>query len=279
MYPKHSNQPWPGYVPSDSLNPDGGLLGQINPRDRERLMMEHGRNLAGLGRTEGWGGDSEYDERSASALEKDDDVVGSGVFDMPGHKNTVHATLGVFADHPNLPGYIARELPFRPSEEVESVPSGAQVITVPGGGMTWGGRLIGGGTSAPLAPRLPAGGGARPVNAFQPKPVTKVATADAAPQRAVKVGTVAPRAALVRQPGAQSLPVAPAFPAVAGRFNPDAQRNLMTRPVPLVMARRAVAMRGFGADAPAPGIMPWVLGGVLLGASAAILKKYVLDKK
>lgn len=279
MYPKHSNQLWPGYVPQDAHNPDGGLLGQVNPRDRMRLNMEYGRNLAGLGRTEGWGGDSEYDERSAKALESDDDVVGSGIFDMPGHKNTVHETLGVFADHPNLPGYIARELPFRVSDEVESVPSGAEVITVPGGGMTWGGRLIGGGTSTPLAPRLPVGGGERPVNAFKPGRIAKMPTADTAPQRSVKVGTVAPRAALVRQPGAQGVPARPAFPVVAGRFNPDAQRNLMARPLPPAMVRRAAPMHGLGADSSGPGILPYVFGGILLGAAGAIFKRYVIDKK
>jgi len=282
MYPRHSNQPWPGYVPQDSHNPDGGLLGQINPADRERLMMQHGRSLAGLGHTEGWAGDSDYDNRSAETLEKQDDVVGSGVFDMPGHANTVHANLGVFADHPNLPGYLARELPFVPSKEIESIPSGAEVISIPGGGMTWGGRLIGGGTSKPLAPRLPVGGGARAVGVPRPAAVKKVPTADAAPMRPVPVGSVAKRPVgpLLREPTARATTLAPAFPRVTGRpFNPDAQRNLFARPLPPGMVRRAAPVSGFGEAGSPPGLWGYVFGGIALGASAALFKKYVLDKK
>lgn len=281
QYPTHPNQLWPGYVPTDSLNPNGAMQGEINPNSHRSLTMQYGRNLAGLGHTEGWNGDSDYDDRDAEKLEKDDDVVGSGVFDMPGHKNTVHETLGVFADHPNLPGYLAREIPFMPSKEVESVPSGAEVIVVPGGGMTWGGRLIGGGTSQPLVPQLPVGGGARPADTFRPGPVGKVQTADAAPQRAVPVAAVRRTSApvLVREPQAASLPSAPAFPKMAGRFNPDAQRAVMSVPRAPIVLRRQGGMRGFGADASTPSVMSYVLGGALLGAAAAVFKKYVIDKR
>lgn len=292
LYPQYPNQPWPGYVPSDALNPAGGTTGEINPTIRRSINMQYGRQLAGLGASEGHPGDSSYEDDTLSRLETDDDVVGSGVFDAPGWSATVHPTLGVFQDHPNVPGYIDREIPFRASKEVESIPGGAQVVVVPGGGMTYGGRLLGGGVSPPLTPRFPTGGGARPApRSSVPRPVGKVGTAEAAPMGRAPVVSVpaAAKAGDVRRPLTKALlpaarlatamaptPVFHPAAAVARRPAPVAPRPPTVTLAPRVIQR---ATSGFGDDPPAPSIMPYLVGGALLGASVAVFKALVYDKK
>ena len=62
-----------------------------------------------------------------------DDVAGNGVFDPNLSHGNVHPDAGVFAEHLSLPGYVARDKFYAPSEvmdittgqPVEYVPSGA----------------------------------------------------------------------------------------------------------------------------------------------------------
>jgi hypothetical protein len=100
-------------------------------------------------------------------LEGEDDVYGSGIFDQSGRGPTVHATLGVFEDHPSLPGYVGREVQFAVSKEVADITSGADVVVVPGGGMSYqerGGKIVQYDRFGPTPPRPdyvpPAGPGA-----------------------------------------------------------------------------------------------------------------------
>lgn len=77
--------------------------------------------------------DSDYTE--VGDLEEADGAVGSGIFDNAG-QNTVHTDMGVFADHPALPAYIANNPPFRPFEggrgiEMEVPTGGAAYIDIP----------------------------------------------------------------------------------------------------------------------------------------------------
>jgi len=292
MYPQHSNQPWPKYVPNDFISAHLSTMGQVLPSTRRNIMMEHGRQLAGLGHTEGYDGDSEYDERDLSQMESSDDVVGSGIFDMPGHGATVHRKLGVFEDHPNIPGYIDREIPFRPSTEVTSIPSGAEVITVPGGGMTWGGRLIRDTSPTAVQPHDRPQGGAYPV------PVSTAARAAAAasapgqavrpvamlpaPRPTMKPGVIPAHAPMLGMPKNVPVPVAPRpVPMPLPTVNAP-QMNIAVatmRPEPIHQAKGRM-YKGFGADdAESPSLLPYVLGGVFLGAAAAVVKKFVIDKK
>lgn len=290
MYPSHPNQPWPGFKPHDAIRT--GMTGQINPSIRSDINMQYGRQLAGLGRSEGHEGDSDYADKSLSTLESDDDVLGSGIFDAPGSQGTVHVTLGVFRDHPNIPGYIAREIPFKPSTEVESVPSGAQVIVVPGGGMTWGGRVIGGGTAESPGPQTFVGGGSRPVpTSSSMVPVgTWQQTADAAPMPSYQVG--APGAPRKRQgvfSDHRHASSAAEFRDVAGMagFGGDSGAAHGRRREGVFAPRRhhvsamtaPYATSGFGIDEAKPSVVPYLIGGAMLGAAAAIFKKFVLDKK
>ena len=143
-------------VTTDAFNKAQAVLGQITPRTRERFMEPAGRFLAGddlaAEARSGW------NDSLLSELERDDDVNGSGIFDAAG-TSTVHRTMGVFEDHPSLPGYIARSPPFSVSEVTS--PSGASVVEVPGGGMIYvetGGRrsrLVPGREAVPKLPRPP----------------------------------------------------------------------------------------------------------------------------
>jgi hypothetical protein len=144
--------------------------------------MTRGRYLAGVGSDDdlgpgnrgapGWGEDLTGD------LEQTDDVEGSGIFDGQGSV-TVNKTLGVFQDHPSMPGWIARHLPFEPNPEVQDV-YGAQVVEIPTGGLIYVdddhamlGRMAGGrGSHANIStagsvPALPRGPG-WPDRIFQP---------------------------------------------------------------------------------------------------------------
>jgi hypothetical protein len=63
-------------------------------------------------------------------------VNGNGVFDPNASHGNVHANEGVFADHQSLPGYVARDHFYAPSE-VEDLAGGGQVMYVPGGAVSF----------------------------------------------------------------------------------------------------------------------------------------------
>lgn len=65
-------------------------------------------------------------------LQVADDVVGNGMFDPPGSHGNVHADYGVFSDHESLPGYVARDKFYAPSEVIDAT-TGQQVMYVPSG--------------------------------------------------------------------------------------------------------------------------------------------------
>ena len=116
------------------------LLGQTSPSLEAQQMAQHGR-LAGLGNDaqEIVGNEpprsdaNKWDELAIQELEKDDDVLGSGIFDRPG-RMTSNVGDGVFASDYSLPGYVAREVPYAVSRDVTDVASNGEVVMIPGGG-------------------------------------------------------------------------------------------------------------------------------------------------
>jgi hypothetical protein len=148
----YESQPYYGSLTDqDPISSKLPLIGQDNPHTQARYERWHGRYLEGVGGAEGLGmnpneGDAEFvHEDYLLELERDDDVYGSGIFDKPGRADTVHSTLGVFGDHPSLPGYIGRETQFAVSKDIHDVANGADIVIVPGGGMAYverGGRLV-----------------------------------------------------------------------------------------------------------------------------------------
>jgi len=115
----------------------------------QRMRKMYGRTLAGMGSTSGMGSvgvDPGYQNKAIYELEKEDDSFGSGIFDPPGRTGTSNPDAGVFSSSYDLPGYIARGVPFTVSKDVKDINSGADVVYVPGGGMAYverNGRLAG----------------------------------------------------------------------------------------------------------------------------------------
>lgn len=69
-------------------------------------------------------------------LAKGDDVNGNGVFDPNDTHGNIHPEDGVFQDHQSLPGYIARDKYYTPSEVSDLTQPGGQVVYVPGGAVS-----------------------------------------------------------------------------------------------------------------------------------------------
>lgn len=96
-----------------------------------------GRFLAGLGseikETDMLSADGIKDyANELDTLAAADDVVGNGLFDPPGTAGNIHADYGVFADHENLPGYVARDHFYTPSEVIDAT-TGRHLMYVPAG--------------------------------------------------------------------------------------------------------------------------------------------------
>lgn len=84
--------------------------------------------LADSGRAQGMAKD--YPEE-LDRLQKLEDVQGNGIFDPHGSHGNINPDDGVFQDRANLPGYLAREKMFAPSEVLD-VTTGQPVVYVPG---------------------------------------------------------------------------------------------------------------------------------------------------
>jgi hypothetical protein len=65
------------------------------------------------------------------ALAAEDDTQGNGIFDPHGSQPNIHPDEGVFGDREGLPGYLAREQFFAPSEVLD-VNTGKPAMYVPG---------------------------------------------------------------------------------------------------------------------------------------------------
>lgn len=135
-YPKYFPQRYDGDVIQDYGAPDF-WPSAINPR-YGAYRGTRGRFLAGLAGSEiketnmlSADGIKDY-ANELDQLQNADDVVGNGVFDPPGTDGNVHPDYGVFADHVSLPGYIARDQFYTPSEVIDAT-TGKNVMYVPAG--------------------------------------------------------------------------------------------------------------------------------------------------
>lgn len=147
-------QPNGGNLPSIAeMGPVDMLPGQHNPYF-DVYQLSHGRYLGSLGQEE-----SPTPPQAPSAdagvapeqymtsvkramldypneldsLTADDDVQGNGIFDASGTHGNINPDEGIFADRESLPGYVARERFFQPSEVLD-VNTGKPVMFVPGNG-------------------------------------------------------------------------------------------------------------------------------------------------
>lgn len=137
--PNYSNtpsQPFTGRLPGPiafgprDLRPSSSTV----PSVQARLQQHYGRQLAGVD------GMRVVDEAMIPAtarnelelLAEGDDVQGDGIFDQSATEPNIYPDAGVFASRANLPGYLARERFYQPSEVVDAT-TGRPVTYVPAG--------------------------------------------------------------------------------------------------------------------------------------------------
>lgn len=136
-YPEYSEkgiqpEPYP-YGPPD-LRPSG-----LGP-GYSVYASAHGRNLAGMD-------NSNFDRKNSEGIEtypnelnmlsQFDDVDGNGVFDPNDSHGNVHPEEGIFQDHVNLPGYIARDKFYAQSEVSDLTKPNGYTMYVPGGAVSF----------------------------------------------------------------------------------------------------------------------------------------------
>lgn len=135
-YPAYPNQPFTGQPPSmwSPVNraSDTRYTSGTAPYYEQKIMAAHGRQLAGIGEVQDEEAQPGYALNELNLLAEQDDVQANGIFDPPGDPNVpnIYPDGGVLAARYNLPGYLARERMFAPSE-VRDVTTGRPIIPVP----------------------------------------------------------------------------------------------------------------------------------------------------
>lgn len=265
-YPTPSRQPYVGVVVDNSpilTNAQLPYVGQLGPAAAARMDQWHGRRLAGLGATVSTvdaqqvatpvssasqpNDEPDWADSSMRELEDEDDVVGSGIFDAAG-RATVQADMGVFADHPSIPGFIDRNPPFTMNYEVLDVVTGGPTVEVPGGGMSYVER---GGRPAPV-PTLRRDGGyvqIGPSGSSGPM---------AAPLRNVGPGTTVARTPV--QVPRLPMPAATPLPLVRAQVPSVSTVNVAT-------GSRAIGDAGSDSSS---GWGSWLFAGLILGVAGGI---------
>lgn len=135
-YPSYPTQPFTGNPPSmwSDVNraSDTRYSSSTAPFYQARIDRAHGRHLAGSDdEVQDERVDSGYALNELALMAEMDDVQNNGVFDNPeATPPNIHPDAGVFSVRFSLPGYLARERMFQPSE-VRDVTTGRPIIPVP----------------------------------------------------------------------------------------------------------------------------------------------------
>lgn len=136
FYDSSATQPFTGRLPGLTAVGPSNLryTSSTSPHFQAHLQESRGRQLAGLP------GTRVADEQSVPAyatnelelLSEDDDAQGSGIFDPFATEPNIYPDAGVLASRYSLPGYLARERMYEPSEIVDAT-TGRPVTYVNGG--------------------------------------------------------------------------------------------------------------------------------------------------
>jgi hypothetical protein len=108
-----------GHGPAPTAEP--GAAYQTLRQERERMSNISSKDYPG----------------ELDSLQRLDDVQGNGIFDPEGTHGNIHPDTGIFADREGIPGYLAREKFYKPSEIID-VNTGKPVVFVPGGAVAVG---------------------------------------------------------------------------------------------------------------------------------------------
>jgi len=133
-YPVYPTQPRSGNLPSMwsdvNRSSDTRYSSGTAPYYAGQIDSAHGRHLAGIGEVQDEGAEQGWALNELRVMAEMDDVQNDGIFDPPGSPPNIYPDSGVFAQARSLPGYLARERMFQPSE-VRDVTTGRQIIPVP----------------------------------------------------------------------------------------------------------------------------------------------------
>ncbi len=131
--PASEHQRFTGCLPPPPINQPDLRPWQLNPF-YDQYAGARGGHTAGIGAIDmNQNAEPIKDYANELAvLQAADDVQGNGLFDPFGSHGNIHPDAGVFADHESLPGYLARERFYAPSEVTDGT-TGEQVMYVPGG--------------------------------------------------------------------------------------------------------------------------------------------------
>lgn len=134
-FPIYTRTPFTGELPTPSqIGPVDVRPSKLNP-SLDVYRAAYGAPIAGLGEimnTPAAEGIKDY-ANELDSLQIEDDVESNGVFDPFGTHGNLHADSGVFADRQSIPGYLARERFYAPSEVIDATSDGGHVMYVPGG--------------------------------------------------------------------------------------------------------------------------------------------------
>jgi len=132
-YPKYRTRAVPGLMKPSPFGPPDMRPGGFGP-GYSVYGQVYGRHLAGV---DSMNADKIKDyPNELQLLSEADDVVSNGVFDPNLSHGNIHPDYGVFQDHQSLPGYLARDQFYSPSE-VTDLTTGKPVNYVPGGAVSF----------------------------------------------------------------------------------------------------------------------------------------------
>ncbi len=136
-YPVHASTIVSGNLPTmvemgpPDLRPSSSTAGYY----QGRLDSMYGRHLAGAEKPVGADTEPAYALNELKLMAELDDTNGAGIFDPPGSKPNNYPDAGVFAMSWGLPGYLAREKMYAPSEIIDGT-TGRPVTYVNGGAVS-----------------------------------------------------------------------------------------------------------------------------------------------
>lgn len=133
-YPQYPSTILTGDLPSPAaMGPwDMYPSSSTAPYYQRRLDSMYGRHLAGAEKPVGSDEEPAYALNELKLMAEMDDTQGAGVFDPPGSRPNIYPDAGILASAYSLPGYLARERMYAPSEVVDSN-TGRRVVYVNGG--------------------------------------------------------------------------------------------------------------------------------------------------
>jgi hypothetical protein len=137
LYPqRYPSQPFTGKLPLQVGPPDALYSSGTAPYYQSQIDRAHGRTLAGVNAdVQDENAEPGYALNELRVMAEMDDVQANGIFDPPSSSPNIYPDAGILATRASIPGYLARERLYAPSE-VRDVTTGRPVIYVNSGAVS-----------------------------------------------------------------------------------------------------------------------------------------------